>query len=125
MKVCLKRIDVVSSPKMGEDYNRKVGMVMISKRKKILRNAFEFFNCDETKSANSMNPLYETCMYRDVRQSRRRLWERIKNELDKKNIEIAENDWSAVRKCVLFGNPSDANDMIKYGIILTKTMEDY
>jgi hypothetical protein len=72
-----------------------------------------------------MNPLYENRMYRDTVQSRRHLWNRIKEELDNKNIEIADNNWSKVRHIILKGNPSEANAMIKYGIILTKQMEDY
>ena len=98
---------------------------MISRRKKVLRDAFEFFNCDKDKSAVSMNPLYENCMYRDTVQSRRRLWTRIKDEIERKNIEIDSTDMKTVRKAILFGNPSEASDFMKYGVILTKKMEDY
>ena len=98
---------------------------MISRRKKVLRNAFEFFNCDQDKNAVSMNPLYENCMYRDTVQSRRRLWARIKDEIERKNIEIDFNDMTVVRKAILFGNPSEASNFMKFGVILTKKMEDY
>jgi len=88
------------------------------------RPAFEFFNCDEEKSANSMNPLYETRMYRDTKHSRRMLWLRIKEELENKRIEISEENYSKVREAIIEGAPSDASKYIRFGIILTKKMED-
>ena len=94
--------------------------------KKIQRNGYEFFNCNENRDSFSMNPLYETKMYRNTRHSRRLLWYRIKEELKKKTIVIAKENLTNVRKAIMnmAGSPVDANQYIKFGIILEKQMED-
>lgn len=92
----------------------------MSKKKE--RNAFEFFNCDAEKSHASMNPLYETNIYRDTRDSRRKLWKRIKAEVNAGRINVDNMD--KVRDAIINDLPSNANQYIKYGVILTKTMND-
>ena len=71
-----------------------------------------------------MNPLYEKNVYRDTRDSRRKLWKRIKTEYANHNIVIDENNMNTVRKMIIEGSPSQVNDYMKYGVILEKTMMD-
>lgn len=95
----------------------------MSKMKKI-RCAYEFFNCDENRTHTSMNPLYEQNVYRDTRDSRRKLWKRIKTEYENHNIVIDEKNMNTIRKMIMEDSPSKVNDYMKYGIILEKTMMD-
>lgn len=92
--------------------------------KQIQRNAYIFFNCNEAKDSYSMNPLYEQKVYRDTKHSRRLLFNRIKEELANNTIIILKENLTKVREAIIHGSPSDANEFIKYGIILEKQMQD-
>lgn len=88
------------------------------------RCAFEFYNCDADRTHSSMNPIYEKNVYRDTRDSRRKLWKRIKTECEMKNIAIKDSDMSQVRFNIMNGSPVDANKYMTYGVILQKNMMD-
>ena len=61
-------------------------------------------------------------IYRDTRDSRRKLWKRIKAEVNAGRINVDNMD--KVRDAIINDSPSNANQYIKYGVILTKTMND-
>ena len=84
--------------------------------------SYAFFNCDEHKSPVSMNPSYNKDTYRNLRNSRRKLWQRLKKEQAEGRICIMEENWSKVRNAVLTGNPVDVNPMIQYGAIVEQIM---
>lgn len=76
-----------------------------------------FFNCDENVSWGSMNPLYNSTVYRK-RTGRRALWRKIKNEVAVGNVIIAEEKMSEVRDAIIGGDPLVANEFMKYGFIV-------
>lgn len=83
------------------------------------KRAFQFFNCDEIKTIASMNPYYNTKIYRDYKSSRQALWMTVKTAvLVNKQVEIDKANMAIVKDLILNGNPSDANDYMKYGIIV-------
>ena len=72
-----------------------------------------FFNCDENVSWGSMNPLYNSTVYRK-RTGRRALWRKIKNEVAAGNVIIAEEKMGEVRDSIIGGDPLVANEFMKY-----------
>lgn len=84
--------------------------------------SYDFYNCDEWKSADSMNPIYNKESFLDTRGGRRALWAKIKEELRDGNIVIDEADLPAARTCVFEGDPAEASDYITYGCIISKEM---
>ena len=76
-----------------------------------------FFNCDENVSWGSMNPLYNSTVYRK-RTGRRALWSKIKNEVAAGNVIIAEEKMGEVRDAIIGGDPLVANEFMKYGFIV-------
>ena len=83
------------------------------------KKAFQFYNCDELKTIATMNPYYNTTIYRDLKTSRQMLWKDIKTAvLVNKSVEIDIEHMEIVKNIILFGNPSDANDYLKYGVIV-------
>ena len=76
-----------------------------------------FFNCDENVSWGSMNPLYNSTVYRK-RTGRRALWRKIKNEVAAGNVIIAEEKIGEVRDAIIGGDPLVANEFMKYGFIV-------
>ena len=85
--------------------------------------AFVFFNCDENKSQKSMNIFYNNKIYRNVRESRRELWDTVKKEIDEGRIVISTEDMLFVRKEILEGDPEIASRYIKYGNIVAFAMK--
>lgn len=85
-------------------------------------NAYIFFNCDEWKSFSSMNIRYNDTVYKGSRDSRRLLWQKIKDELAAGAIQINENDMTKVRAAILSGDPTEANSLITYGNIVKMTI---
>lgn len=81
------------------------------------KSCYMFFNCDEQKSAASMNVKYNNVVYR-CRDGRRALWKKIKEEVAAGRIFIDEQLLSIVRIHILEGNPEDINDLILYGNIV-------
>ena len=84
--------------------------------------SYVFFNCDENKTHATMNPTYNRDTYRNLRNSRRKLWQRLKREQEEGRICITEENWSKVRNAVLMGNPVDVNPLIQYGAIVEQVM---
>ena len=83
------------------------------------KKAFQFYNCDELKTIATMNPYYNTTIYRDLKTSRQLLWKDIKTAvLINKSVQIDSANMELVKDMILNGNPSDANDLMKYGIIV-------
>ena len=76
-----------------------------------------FFNCDENVSWGSMNPLYNSTVYRK-RTGRRALWKKIKDEVAAGNVIISEDKMSDVRQAIIGGDPLVANEFMKYGFIV-------
>ena len=83
------------------------------------KKAFQFYNCDELKTIATMNPYYNATIYRDLKTSRQLLWKDIKTAvLINKSVQIDNANMELVKDMILNGNPSDANDLMKYGIIV-------
>ena len=76
-----------------------------------------FFNCDEDVNWSSMNPFYNSTVYRK-RTGRRALWRKIKDEVAAGNIIIAEEKMNDVRQAIIGGDPLVANECMKYGFII-------
>jgi len=87
------------------------------------KRAFQFYNCDELKTIATMNPYYNSEIFRDFKGSRQLLWKKIKNEVFvNKTVEIDNEHMATVKEMILKGNPADANDYLKYGIIVAYTI---
>lgn len=78
---------------------------------------FMYLHCDEWKSHGSMNPCYDSCIYRK-RAGRRAMWRRIKEDVEQNVIQIPEHRIEKVRYMILQGDPCDANDYMTYAYIL-------
>ncbi len=86
------------------------------------KKAYILFNCDVHQSPTSMNPLYNSKVYRDTRDSRRQLWKDLQIQLKNGWMELddtkgVENIEAVVRKTILTGAPADVNQYLKYGFI--------
>lgn len=88
-------------------------------KKDMNKKAYIFFNCDEHESVASMNPHYNKIAYRDVRDGRRALWDKIKEEMEAERIVISPDSHKAIRQAVLFGNPIEANQHMTFGHIIS------
>ena len=80
-------------------------------------SAFVFFNCDGAKSEASMNIFYNSTIYGNSSSARRRLWNKIQEELKAGRVKIAEQNVKKVEKLILDGNYLAASDFIQYGAI--------
>lgn len=80
-------------------------------------SAFVFFNCDGAKSEASMNIFYNSTIYSGSSGARRRLLNKIQEELKAGRIKIAEQNVPKVEKLILDGNFLAASDFIQYGAI--------
>lgn len=78
---------------------------------------FVFFNCDADKNPSTMNISYNNVAYKDTTISRKRLLDKIESERKAGRIQIAEENFSEVRKIIMSGNPVDAEKFITYGAI--------
>lgn len=80
---------------------------------------FVFFNCDENKSASSMNIFYNHEVYKDTKTSRKSLWKKIKEENLAERIHISAENFGEVETRILLGNPDSATELIRFGAIKT------
>lgn len=80
-----------------------------------------FFNCDKEMSTTSMNPLYNTEVYRKKRNGRRALWKKIKSEIADEKIIVNKDDMHDIREAIINGDPVDANEYMTYGLIVELT----
>ena len=76
---------------------------------------FVFFNCDESKSEASMNIFYNSAVYKDNKTSRKLLLKKIQEEVNLKRIEVV--DMAKVEDLVNNGDPVEAGNLIKFGVI--------
>lgn len=80
--------------------------------------AYLFFNCDENKSSQSMNVLYNNRAYDDTPKGRSLLLARIIDEKQNQKIQIREEDMDTVKEIIMDANPEDASKYLKYGCIV-------
>jgi len=82
--------------------------------------AFIFFNCDDEKNERSMNIFWDNnrVVYRDLKSSRKILWEKIQDELAAGRIRIDEAEIGAAKIAVIEGDPTAASKYIKNGAIV-------
>ncbi len=81
--------------------------------------AYLFFNCDEAKSEGSKHISYNNAVYRDMKSSRKALWDKIQEEIEAGRVKIDEANLDAARAAVLEGNPTDAGQYLQYGDIVS------
>ena len=118
------QLQVKVQAKAKKPTSTKVSKVIASANvpKKVEKNingkGFVFFNCNEEKSHDSMNIFYNNAIYRNVRSSRRLLWQKIKDEMTSERIQVAKDSIPDVRKAILEGDPTKATSQMKYGAIL-------
>lgn len=83
------------------------------------KRAYQFFNCDEAKTIASMNPYYNSTIFRDYKASRNQLWKTVKEAIYVNKQVVVDNEkMEEVKEAILNGNPTDVNDILKYGIIV-------
>ena len=78
------------------------------------KTIYMFFNCDAEKSSTSMNPRYNAVVYED----RDVLCSVIIANLMMGQIKINEEDLDTVKDIILNGDPTQANDYIRYGCLI-------
>lgn len=87
-----------------------------------MKIGYEFFNCNLMKSTGSMSALCSEEVYTDTKAGRHALLSHVMLELDSGGVEIESQDLDKVRKSILLDNPMSANELIKYGIILSRSI---
>ena len=81
--------------------------------------AYMFFNCDGEKSPKSKNVSYNNAVYRDLKTSRKALWDKIQEEIDAGNVHVEEANLEIAKNAVLEGNPTDASQYLQYGDVVS------
>ncbi len=76
---------------------------------------YSFFNCDDNKSAASMNVRYNNEMFADTAAGRKALLKKIEDECAAGRVNIA--DKVLVEEAVIKGEPTDASAKIQYASI--------
>lgn len=69
-----------------------------------------------------MSALCSEEVYTDTKTGRHALLSHVMLELDSGSVEIESQDLDKVRKSILLDNPMSANELIKYGIILSRSI---
>ena len=69
-----------------------------------------------------MSGLCSEEVYTDTKAGRHALLSHVMLELDSGSVEIESQDLDKVRKSILLDNPMSANELIKYGIILSRSI---
>ena len=85
--------------------------------KKATNQAFIFFNCDEAKSPATMNPMYNSIVFKDTKTARTSLWNLVKEQMDAGSIKASASAEDIERE-IMLGNPVKASDMLQFGAIL-------
>ena len=83
-----------------------------------MKTAYLYLHCDAWKSFSSMNPTETNNLYSDTKQGRAALLTAIEADIDDGAIEVDNANLTKVHKCIIEGNPLDANDFISYGVII-------
>ena len=80
-----------------------------------------FFNCDEEKNQDTMNLFYENnrVVYRDIKASRKALWEKVQAEIAAERIYVDKQNEDAVKNAILEGDPTEAGQYIQFGTIIS------
>ena len=81
-----------------------------------MTTAYLYLHCDAWQSYSSMNPNETDSLYSNTKQGRAALLTAIKADIDDGTIEV--DSLAKVHKCIIEGNPLDANDFISYGVII-------
>ncbi len=87
-----------------------------------MKIGYEFYNCNLMKNTGSLSAICSEEVYTNTPVGREALLSHIMLELDSGGVEIESQDLDKVRNSILFDNPMAANDLIKYGIILSRSI---
>ena len=87
-----------------------------------MKIGYEFYNCNLMKTTGSMSALCSEEVYTDTKAGRKALLSHIMLELSSGGVEIESQDLDKVQKSILLDNPMSANELIKYGIILGRSI---
>ena len=77
--------------------------------------AYMFFNCDDDKSAASMNVRYNNEVFPDTVAGRKALLKKLEEEVAAGRVNMSDKD--AVKNDILKGEPTDASAKLQYGDI--------
>lgn len=76
---------------------------------------YVFFNCDDDKSAASMNVLYNNEVFTDTAAGRKALLKKIEEECANGRVNIADKTF--VEEAIIKGEPTEAGSKLQYGSI--------
>ena len=76
---------------------------------------YAFFNCDDNKSAASMNVRYNNEVFADTATGRKALLKKVEEEAAAGRVNIA--DKSFVEEAIINGEPTEASSKLQYGSI--------
>ena len=77
--------------------------------------AYVFFNCDDGKNQTSMNIRYNHEIFADKATSRKKLLEKVTEEVKAGRVNLADKE--LVAEAILNGDPRDASRYMQYGTI--------
>lgn len=81
------------------------------------KKVYVFFNCDEEKTAKSMNIFYNKTIYNDTKKARKELLAKVEEEVAAGRVNIAEGKDASVNKAILEGDPTKADKYLQYATI--------
>lgn len=82
------------------------------------KKVFGFFNCDADKNYQSMNVYYNSLMFADTKAARKKLFAKVEEELAAGKVQIDEGAVDSVKQAILEGDPTAANDSLRFGAIV-------
>ena len=81
------------------------------------KKAYIFFNCDEEKNDHTKNIFYNHEVFCETQKSLKALWTKVQMEVAAGRIAIDEANLDKVRTSILDGDPTEASQYIRCGVI--------
>ena len=109
-KTTTKKV-VAAETKVVEEKTTKTATKATAAKKYV----YAFFNCDDSKSAASMNVRYNNEVFADTAAGRKALLKKVEEEAAAGRVNIADN--SFVEEAIIKGEPTEASSKLQYGSI--------
>ena len=110
-KAATKKAAATETKVVAEKTTKTATKATVAKKKYV----YAFFNCDDSKSAASMNVHYNNEMFADTVAGRKALLKKVEEEAAAGRVNIA--DKSFVEEAIIKGEPTEASSKLQYGSI--------
>ncbi len=111
-KTTAKKAAVAETKAVVEKTTKATAAKSTASKKKYV---YAFFNCDDDKSAASMNVRYNNEMFADTVAGRKALLKKIQEECAAGRVNIADKTF--VKEAIIKGEPTEASSKLQYGSI--------